>query len=694
MNIPNLFLITVEAAFCLATLQAQSGSLKPVWQVRSPHVFQQALNAEAGFSFVYQGRRVSPASASDWQVSVRTSAGGDTETTFRHPSGLAAVRTSRVFPEAEAMEYTVRFRNESDAVLPALSAVNALDLVFQGDLVEGASVVTSGGGAADPVFPPKDFALQRTYFGPMVPLDGEVALTTGEGNSSRTNLPFFFVENRNKVAGIYVSIGWTGHWAATVRARYRDNSLRLQGGMTGINVRLQPGEEITGPRILVGAYRGPLGSGANVLRRLIRERYAATLDGRRSEPPVLYTTWFDIGAELDEAMFQTLVDRAAQLGQEIFLLDASWYNGTPKTPYTDMQATWNAISRSLGNWEQGEDRVRFPSGLRVLSDYVRSKGLKFGLWFEPERVGPESLLARTHPDWILWVPNRKWGLVNLGKPEAQEYFSKILDRYIKDLDVRYIRWDQNNNLLPYWDLEPADRRGMTQIRHLEGLHKVEDFVRAHHPGVLLESCAGGGQRIDLPTLERRHTIWVSDQSIDANIVRFHLEGLNHFVPGNMQLVGFHPPAAMYQKPGFVFPDIAFQSLFGGAFGVAGRLHEWSPALLAQTRKHVDAYKKLRRFVSEDYYLLAGQARDLESWTGWQFHDPKVNEGFVQAFRIHAPETRKKLVLKGLDEKSRYEFTDVYTGTKFEAAGAKLLSEGLEFELGEETSQVLVYRRVQ
>jgi alpha-galactosidase len=205
------------------------------------------------------------------------------------------------------------------------------------------------------------------------------------------------------------------------------------------------------------------------------------VSGQRLQPPVLYTTWFDVGCELDERLFRTLADSAAEIGQEIIMMDAGWYKGTIERPYADMQGTWNAISNPLGNWEEGEERTRFPSGLRALADYVRSKGMQFGLWFEPERVGPESVLAKKHPGWIVWIPKRPWGMVYFGHPEVPEYFCEILDRYIKELGLRYIRWDQNNNLMPYWEaLDTPDRRGINQIRHLEGVHRVEEWVRKHH----------------------------------------------------------------------------------------------------------------------------------------------------------------------------------------------------------------------
>jgi alpha-galactosidase len=257
--------------------------------------------------------------------------------------------------------------------------------------------------------------------------------------------------------------------------------------------------------------------------------------------------------------------------------------------------------------------------------------------------------------------------------------------------LSWIRWDQNNELGLYWRKQDApDRQGIAQIRHLEGLRRVENWMHEHHPDVILE-CTG--TRINLSTLRRRQIVGVSDQTMDPDIVRFHLEGLNHFIPGSMQLVNFVPPTPTYEKPGFAFTDIMFQSYFAAGFGSAGRLHEWPQAMKAQMRKHVEAYKKIRQYLAEDFYLLLPQPRDLRSWEAWQFHHAEADEGFVQVFRIRSPEPSKNIVLKGLNPRATYRFTDVYTGESLEMAGAKAIGEGARFELLPLSSKVMVYHKL-
>ncbi len=112
---------------------------------------------------------------------------------------------------------------------------------------------------------------------------------------------------------------------------------------------------------------------------------------------------------------------------------------------------------------------------------------------------------------------------------------------------------------------------------------------------------------------------------------------------------------------------------------------------SQAQRHIEVFKKIRQFLSEDFYLLLPQARTLDSWSGWQFHTPKTSEGFIQAFRNRSREQKKKLMLQEVDINRHYEFTNPYTGDTFKVSGTKLLSEGLEFDLPIMSSRLLVYQ---
>ena len=157
-------------------------------------------------------------------------------------------------------------------------------------------------------------------------------------------------------------------------------------------------------------------------------------------------------------------------------------------------------------------------------------------------------------------------------------------------------------------------------------------------------------------------------------------------------MGLALPAQLVRQPDFVLPDMTCQTCFAGAMGLHGRLHEWPPAVRETVRRNVEVFKKLRRFLAEDFYLLTPQARTLETWTGWQFHDPKTQEGFVQAFRLRAREPTAEFPLHGLDPAAAYQFTDPYTGQSLDALGPAVLGRGLKFHLSPMSSRVLIYEK--
>ena len=496
-------------------------SLRDLWQVRPGNAFHEGIEEGAGFSFTFNGKKTGPQLFEKWETSTKSS-DEMVSTFFHHASGLLVIREARAFSGYAAIEYTVRFKNESSSSLPDLSSIVALDLGFAEGLTRGVSVVSSGGGMSTGAYPPDQFAMRRHYIGPMVPAYGEVTLTTDGGRSSNRDLPFFFVEHEGSGAGIFVAFGWTGQWSARVAVNLPEHRLEITGSVPGIILQLRPGEEISGPRILVGCYQGGLSEGSNLLRRLIRERYTPAFLGKKPEPLMTYDHWWDIGANFDEKLLRQLVNTAAELGQEYFLLDTGWYTG--------VRGQWD-FSTGLGNWEV--DRVKFPSGLRAFADYTRSKGLKFGLWFEPERVAKDSRVAKEHPDWVIWLPEEAsqgdffsdpaYGLLDFGREEVQDWVRTMMARYIDENQIEYLRYDFNLDPIGYWKShDTPSRRGLSQIRHIEGLNRVVDWIRDRHPMTVMEGCASGGRRIDLEMTRRFHTFWISDYTIDPHILRFHL----------------------------------------------------------------------------------------------------------------------------------------------------------------------------
>ncbi len=179
-----------------------------------------------------------------------------------------------------------------------------------------------------------------------------------------------------------------------------------------------------------------------------------------------------------------------------------------------------AFPQAWGNWDR-VDKTKFPQGLKPLADHVRSLGLHFGLWFEPERAHRDSAWVREHPEFFF---DNGWAdlHLNLARRDAQDFVIEHISGMIRDLDIRWSRWDYNIDPAAFW--RRADPTGRIQFDYMAGLYRVLDTLMDRHPDWLVESCASGGRRLDLGTIKRMHTCWISDETLTPEILPFHATG--------------------------------------------------------------------------------------------------------------------------------------------------------------------------
>jgi alpha-galactosidase len=185
-------------------------------------------------------------------------------------------------------------------------------------------------------------------------------------------------------------------------------------------------------------------------------------------------------------------------------VDDGWFHGR------------NDDNAGLGDW--WPDEKKFPQGLSPLIRKVNDLGMQFGLWIEPEMVNPDSDLYRAHPDWVIHFPTRPRSesrnqlILNLGKKEVRTYLFEVLDKLLRENDIRFIKWDMNRNVSEAgWSDAPGDPREIW-VRYVEGLYQLWGDLRQKHPQVMWQSCSGGGGRADYGILRLADQIWVSDNT--------------------------------------------------------------------------------------------------------------------------------------------------------------------------------------
>jgi alpha-galactosidase len=306
-----------------------------------------------------------------------------------------------------------------------------------------------------------------------------------------------------------------------------------------------------------------------------------SLPAHPAEQPVTLNVWEAVYFDHDLARLTALVDLAARVGVERFVLDDGWFRGRRHD------------RAGLGDWEI--DPEVWPDGLTPLIAAVRGAGMQFGLWFEPEMVNPDSELYRAHPDWILAASERipllqrNQLVLDLTNEDAYAYVLERLDALLTDNAIDYVKWDHNRELL-----EPGGSdHGHAPAAHAQtaAFYRLVDELRTRHPRVEFESCASGGGRIDLGVVERVQRFWTSDMTDALSRQAIQQWTVQLAAP---EYLGAHISAPTSHQTGRTL-DVDFRAataLFG-SFGIEWDLTEAGPEDLERLAEWVDIYKQWR-----------------------------------------------------------------------------------------------------
>ncbi|MDP6125445.1 MAG: alpha-galactosidase, partial [Candidatus Latescibacteria bacterium] len=394
---------------------------------------------------------------------------------------LAVEVTVRQFDDAKVVEWMVRFINDGDETSPIITDV--LPLNFSWEMSEDDDLHL--GHANGSLCRMDDFVPTTTK----IRRGEEKTLEPMGGRSSNGVMPFFNVITDD--GGFTVAVGWSGGWRSKLNRD--DSGCRLIAGMTETSIALGPKESFRTPKMLLVEWDGTEPEiGDNAIRRLLLEHYIPQSEGEPALPPIAHPRQlvYYLTQKADEADHLEAVERAGELGLEAFWVDALWYGGGGDW--------WEEV----GSWRVRKDR--FPNGLKPIADAAHEKGMKFVLWFEPERVRAGTDIHRNHPEYLLSIDGDSDNfLYDLGNRDACEFMTDLISEIITEVGVDIYRQDCNIELLPYWEqADGPDQIGFTEAKHIEGLYWMWDELVRRHPGLLIDNCASGGRRIDLETTSR------------------------------------------------------------------------------------------------------------------------------------------------------------------------------------------------
>jgi alpha-galactosidase len=389
---------------------------------------------------------------------------------------------------------------------------------------------------------------------------------------------------------------------------------------------------------------------------------------------VIYNSWEATEMNVTEAGQEALAEKAADLGVDRFVMDDGWF-GQRKTDHA-----------GLGDWYVNTEK--FPHGLKPLIDKVHSLGMDFGLWVEPEMVNPDSDLYRKHPDWVLNFPGRPRTeqrnqlVLNLARPDVRAYVYSFLDKLLTENDIAFLKWDYNRNWSePGWDQLPPAEQKKVYVEFIRNLYSILAELQAKHPKVELESCSGGGGRVDLGILQYADEVWPSDNTDPFDRLT-QQDGFTYaYTPQVMMAWVTDSPHWLNKRTTSL--EYRMLSSMQGSLGIGANIAKWSDEEAATAKRLIAAYHQVQPTVVQGNLYRLISPRNGSEFSATQTVNREKSQSVVFLF-IHSTQegrTFPRLKLQGLDSAAQYALTPIEgkaaPSTPTTASGAWWMNYGLD-----------------
>jgi alpha-galactosidase len=508
--------------------------------------------------------------------------------------------------------------------------------------------------------------------------EGMKVLESRKGHTGHNFNPWFAIDrgDAGEESGRvwFGALAWSGNWRIAVeQTPYRQ--VRVTGGFNTFDFAypLKPGEVLDTPQFYAGFSESGYGGASRTLHRFEREEILP--GGRESRlRPVLYNSWEATTFNVNEAGQTALADKAAKLGVELFVMDDGWFGKR------------NNDRAGLGDWVVNPQK--FPQGLKGLIEHVNGLGMDFGLWVEPEMVNADSDLYRQHPDWVIRFPDRPRSelrnqmVLNLARADVKEYIFGVLDKLAGEYNIRYFKWDMNRAVSePGWPELAATEQRKLWVDYVRNLYEIIDRLRAKHAKLEIESCSGGGGRVDLGILQRVDEVWPSDNTEAFDRLRIQ-EGFSQaYTAKIMSAWVTDVPNMNGRSTPLIF---RFLTAMQGALGIGANLNRWTQQDSDVATRMIALYKRIRATVQTGdlYRLSSPRTNDV---TANQYVSADGKQSVVFAFR-HSQEynTAAPVIYpRGLDERALYRVEAVdgkLLDRQPQLSGAYLMRAGINVNL--------------
>ena len=393
------------------------------------------------------------------------------------------------------------------------------------------------------------------------------------------------------------ALAWSGNYRISFE---RESSGRLNI-LSGISPYasawpLAAGERFTTPEMIYTWSNAGAGGASRNLHRWGR-KYSVYGGGQVN--PTLLNSWEGAYFNFTTETLLRMIDDAAGMGLEMFVLDDGWFgNAFPR----------NSDNAGLGDWEVNVSKL--PEGIDYVASYAHAKGLKFGIWIEPEMVNPDSELAHAHPEWVVQSPGREiyqgrnqW-VLDLANPAVEDFVFGIFDRTMQLAPgIDYIKWDCNRVVQSFGSPYLGAAQDKFYVSYVQGLYNVMRRIREKYPRVLVQCCSSGGGRVDYGSLRYCNEVWTSD---DTDALQRAFIQYSQSLTYPTCIMASHVSTVPNHQTSNVTPlKFRFDMACSGRLGMElqpRNLSEWERAL---AERCIGSYKQYRDLVfSGDLYRFA------------------------------------------------------------------------------------------
>ena len=439
--------------------------------------------------------------------------------------------------------------------------------------------------------------------------------------------------------------------------------LKLDAEIMNLNHRVDPGDVFRVPDAFIGVFQGDWDEAGYRTQRFADTVLAFPMPDPDRFPYVMFDTW-GYEQRIDENVAMTAAARAAEAGAEVFTLDLGW-------------------ARSIGDWYP--DPYKFPNGIKPLSNYVHSLGMKFGLHIAFLEADPHSPVMTEHPDWEAADPKRlrpyfgATALCPSHKP-AREWIISELTRIIRDYGVDWVTQDGENMVKFCESTAHTHAAGDSNYSNaVDGLDEILREVQKATPGVLWENCEDGGNMQTFHMIQQYATSIIND-SDNALTTRQGVYGATYpFPPRYTDRYMLDDPSDTYHTRSY---------LFGGPFILMNRITGWSGATTAFVKREVELYKFIRGTVRDAKIYHITPPPDESFNDAIEAYDPVEDRSFIFVYGAEARASVDYVRPRGLNPKAVYSVNFLEVEHSYITTGQDLMQNGIPVIIHPEMAEVV------